>query len=78
MLNVSTIPLALRFETQRHTRSRVTLLLRVIGFQMPLPDICAASVYALWRTVTTRFRPRSGETQHINDRLRAALAGALV
>ena len=37
MLNVSTIPRALHFETQRQTWRSVTLLLRVIGFQVPVP-----------------------------------------
>jgi hypothetical protein len=36
MLNVSTMPSALRCETQRLTRSRVTLLRRTIDFQIPL------------------------------------------
>jgi hypothetical protein len=36
MLNVSTMPSALRCETQRLTRSRVTLLRRMIDFQIPL------------------------------------------
>jgi hypothetical protein len=40
--------------------------------------LCAASDYALWRTVTARFPATRDETQHINDHLRAAPAVALV
>ena len=40
--------------------------------------LCAASGYALWRTVTARFHAPRDETQHINDHLRAAPEVALV
>ena len=43
-----------------------------------LPLLCAASGYALWRSLTARFPAPRDETQHINDHLRAALAVALV
>ncbi len=47
------------------------------GRCLALPLLCAASGYVLRATVTTRFTARRNEAQHINDRLYAALAGAL-
>ena len=40
--------------------------------------LCAASGYALWRTVTAHLPAPRDETQHINDHVRAASAVALV